>query len=141
MLILMKNIKNIKNSIFTIILSAIILLLLDSIYLSSVSNHYNNLLLKIQGSKITIKLISVMLCYILLVGGLNYFILLNNTLNNTQKLINAFILGVVIYGIYETTNYAIFNDWSIFALITDSLWGGILFLLTTLIINFINTTL
>ena len=33
------------------------------------------------------------------------------------------------------TNYAIFNDWSIFALITDSLWGGILFLLTTLIIT------
>ena len=48
---------------------------------------------------------------------------------------DAFILGVVIYGVYETTNYALFDKWSLKAVILDTIWGGSLFALTTMILQ------
>jgi uncharacterized membrane protein len=48
---------------------------------------------------------------------------------------DAFLLGIVIYGVYETTNYALFKDWSILTVIIDTLWGGTLFAITTYIVN------
>ena len=47
----------------------------------------------------------------------------------------AFLLGIVIYGVYETTNYALFKNWSILSVIIDTLWGGLLFASTTYIVN------
>jgi uncharacterized membrane protein len=49
----------------------------------------------------------------------------------------AFLLGIVIYGVYETTNYALFKNWSILTVFMDTLWGGILFASTCYIINLI----
>ena len=46
---------------------------------------------------------------------------------------DAAILGWVIYGVYETTNAAIFKKWDYFSLTIDTIWGGILFSLTTFI--------
>jgi uncharacterized membrane protein len=52
-----------------------------------------------------------------------------------KSIIEAFLLGLVIYGVYETTNYALLEKWSLKTVIIDTLWGGILFALTTFIIN------
>lgn len=106
--------------------SAIVMLMLDGIYLSSFKNVFNNVFKNIQGSGINIKYSGVILCYLLLVFGINYFII-----SKRESLINAFLLGFVIYGVYETTNYATLDKWPIFMIILDSLWGGILFTLTT----------
>ena len=65
--------------------------------------------------------------------GLNYFVLLNKKLSKKQKLIDALILGLVIYGVFETTNLAIFDNWLKEAVIIDTVWGSILFTLTTII--------
>jgi uncharacterized membrane protein len=45
----------------------------------------------------------------------------------------AFILGFVIYGIYELTNAAIINKWGWKYVVMDTLWGGILYALVTYI--------
>ena len=52
-----------------------------------------------------------------------------------KSIIEAFLLGLVIYGVFETTNYAMFKKWSIITVIMDTLWGGLLFASTTYIIN------
>ena len=44
--------------------------------------------------------------------------------------INAFLLGLGVYGVYETTNLAIFKKWDPIIGILDTIWGGILFSLT-----------
>jgi uncharacterized membrane protein len=41
------------------------------------------------------------------------------------------MLGMVIYGVYETTTYAILQKWRLETVVKDTLWGGILFYLTT----------
>jgi len=36
-------------------------------------------------------------------------------------------------GVYETTTYSVFKKWSPILMIIDTLWGGILFSVTTII--------
>ena len=110
-----------------LIVSGIIMLLLDSVYLITFSNFYNNIIKNIQGEKIKLNIISALFVYLFLIYGLNYFIL------NQSKttLIDAFILGVIIYGVYEMTNYAIIKNWSPYAVVLDTVWGGILYTLVT----------
>ena len=46
---------------------------------------------------------------------------------------DAFILGICIYGIFDFTNMAIFKKYEIIPSIIDTLWGGCLFYMVTLI--------
>jgi uncharacterized membrane protein len=110
-----------------VIVSGIIMLLLDSVYLTTFSNFYNNLIKSIQGEKIKFNKVGALFAYLFLIYGINYFIL------NQPKttLTDAFILGVIIYGVYETTNYAIIKKWSPYAIVLDTVWGGILYTLVT----------
>ena len=114
------------------ILSALILVIIDSIYLYSITNVFSKQIVNIQGSPIQFNIYGAILCYLFLVGGLNYFIL-----NQKKSILDAFILGLVIYGVYETTNLTLFKKWSPYIVVMDTLWGGILFALTTYIINLI----
>jgi len=102
------------------------MLLLDSIYLYTFSEFFNNVVKKVQGSKLKINLLGATLCYIFLVLGLHYFII-----SRKKPLLDAFILGIVIYGVYETTTYALLENWSPLSIILDTFWGGVLFTLTT----------
>ena len=108
-----------------VIISGVIMLLLDAVYLSLFSKFFNNIVNDIQHSKINFKFLGAILCYILLIFGLNYFII-----DQKKPLLDAFLLGIVIYGVYETTTYALFDKWPLNAVILDTLWGGILLTLT-----------
>lgn len=109
-----------------LLLSVIIMLALDSVYLTTFSGHFNKIVKQIQGEKIEFNIIGALLCYILLIYGINYFII-----DQKKPLMDAFILGIVIYGVYETTNYTILKNWTLGTVALDTLWGGILFTLTT----------
>ena len=117
----------------TIFLSALLLISIDSIYLYSIKNIFTKQISTIQGSPLQMNIYGAVACYIFLVFGLNYFIL-----NSNKSVMDAFILGIVIYGVYETTNLALFKKWSTNIAIIDTLWGGILFALTTYIIKMFN---
>jgi uncharacterized membrane protein len=114
----------------TILLSALLLISIDSVYLYSIKNIFTKQISTIQGSPLQLNMYGAVACYVFLVFGLNYFIL-----NQGKSVIDAFILGIVIYGVYETTNLALFKKWSINVALLDTLWGGILFALTTYIIK------
>jgi uncharacterized membrane protein len=109
-----------------IVISGIIMLLLDSVYLSTFSNYFNQVVTSVQGKKIKFNLIGAIFCYAFLIGGLNYFILDRN-----KSWHEAMLLGLIIYGVYETTNYTIFSNWTLGAVVLDTCWGAILFALTT----------
>ena len=112
-----------------IIISSIVMLILDMIFISLIKDKYSKMIQKIQNSPMKVRTISALICYILLILGLNYFILNDPTKN----LLDAFILGFVIYGVYDTTTYALIKDWDLKLAVIDSFWGGTLFYLTTLI--------
>jgi uncharacterized membrane protein len=112
-----------------IVLSLFIILILDSIYLSLAGNYFDSMIKGIQGSPIVFRITGAIPCYLLLVFGLNYFIIQQN-----KTPFDAFLLGVLIYGIYETTNYTIIAGWEKPAVFIDTLWGGVLFAATTAVI-------
>jgi len=113
-----------------LLVSAIVFVVIDSIYLTSISNYFNNQIKLVQGSPIKMNFLATLLCYIFLIFGINYFIIKPN-----RSIQDAFLLGLVIYGVFETTSKALFSKWSWLTVIMDTLWGGILFALTTFIIK------
>jgi uncharacterized membrane protein len=109
-----------------IILLAVIFVLVDAGFLYLMSNNFQNMVKKIQGSPLKMELLPTIACYIILVSSLYYFVI-----NKKGSYLDAFLLGFFIYGVYETTNMAIFKDWSVSVGLIDLTWGGFLFLITT----------
>jgi len=115
---------------FLMLVSAIIFVVTDFIYLNLVKDFFGKQIKSVQGSEIKVNFLGALVCYIFLIIGINYFII-----KPRKSVQDAFLLGLVIYGVYETTNYALFKNWSIFTVIIDTLWGGILFAFTTYVVN------
>lgn len=115
---------------FLLLISAIVLISIDFIYLNVIKGYFGRQIQNVQGSKLEVNFLGAALCYIFLIVGLNYFIIKPN-----KSISEAFLLGLIIYGVYETTNYALFKNWSIITVIMDTLWGGLLFASTTYIVN------
>jgi uncharacterized membrane protein len=115
---------------FLMLLSAIVMISLDFVYLNVMKGYFNNQVKIVQGTPLKINYLGAAICYIFLITGLNYFII-----KPRKSVTDAFLLGLVIYGVYETTNYALFSNWSLISVIIDTLWGGLLFASTTYIVE------
>lgn len=109
-----------------ILLSGILFVMIDSIYLTSISGYFNEQIQMIQGSPLVLHLGATALSYIFLILGLYYFIL-----REKKPVKDAFIFGLVIYMVYEATNKAIIQKWKWTTVLLDGVWGGILYALTT----------
>jgi len=109
-----------------VLISACVMLALDAIYLSFNKDWFLNEIAQVQRVILQVRYLGVIFCYIFLIAGLNYFIL-----RSKRSIMEAFLFGVVIYGVYDTTNYATLKRWSPTLAIMDTLWGGILMALTT----------
>ena len=101
------------------------LLALDSVYIGLQYGYLKHVYQNIQRGPLKINYIGAALCYAILVFLLYYFIL-----SKKKKILDAFILGICVYGVYEATNYATFRNWPIYMVLVDTLWGGLLFAIT-----------
>jgi uncharacterized membrane protein len=117
---------------FSLLLSAVTFVSIDYIYLNLIKDYFGKQVQAVQGSPLKINYLAALLCYIFLIIGLNYFII-----KPKRSVQDAFLFGLVIYAVFETTNWALFKNWSVFTVLIDSLWGGVLFALTTYIVRFI----
>jgi len=111
------------------IIPAFTMLTLDSIYLSSIGGPlFRPMIQKIQKEEFKLNIYGAIACYILLILVLYKFIIKERNTPN-----NAFLLGFCIYGIFDSTNYALFNKYKLIPAIIDSFWGGCLFYIVTII--------
>jgi len=115
-----------------VLVTFVVFVTLDSIYLTSMKGYFDNQVKSVQGSIIQMNLLAAVLCYISLVFGVYYFII-----REKKSLLQAFLLGLVIYTVYEFTTWALFKNWKLTTVVLDSLWGATLFTLTTAIVYFI----
>lgn len=113
----------------TILLTGAVLLALDAIFLTAIKDMFEIQIAAVQRVALQFRLFGAIMCYILLIAGLYYFIL-----RTRRPVLDAFFLGILIYGVYESTSYALLKQWKLKTLIIDTLWGGILFALTTAIV-------
>ena len=91
--------------ILDIIKVGVIMVLLDSIYLTAFKNHFANQILIVQSKPMSVQILPVIVTYCILVLGLYYFII-----KQRKSVMDAALLGFVIYGVYEFTNKSIIKD-------------------------------
>jgi uncharacterized membrane protein len=110
---------------YLFLVSAIIFVVLDSFYLNLMKGYFQKQVEKIQGSALKINYLGAIICYIFLICGLYYFII-----RPRRSIQDAFLFGLVVYAVFETTNMALFSKWSWLTVVIDTLWGGVLCALT-----------
>ena len=108
------------------LLTAIIFVVLDGLYLNLIKDYFNKQIKAIQGTDIKINIIATGITYVFLIFGINYFIIQKN-----RSVKDAALLGLVIYAVYEFTNLSLFKNWSYLTAFIDTVWGAVLFGLTT----------
>ena len=111
------------------IIPAFSMLALDGLYLSNIGGPLFAKMVKgIQKEEMTLNMYGVVGSYILLVLVLYKFIILER-----KSPTDAFILGLCVYGVFDFTNIAIFKNYKWIPAMLDTLWGGVLFYLVTLV--------
>jgi len=121
-----KNTQQLSKIAIQLVLLAVIMFVLDAIYLYSSASLSLPVYQSIQGSPIKIHYGGAIACYVLMTLGLYYFIVREN-----RTPAEAFLLGLFVYGVYDMTTLAIFSKYTLGLAIMDMVWGGILFGTTT----------
>jgi len=116
-------------TIILLVLIATILVALDYAYMTINKQMFVDQIVQIQRTALVGKPEGFVFCYIFIVLGLYYFII-----RPRKSPFEAFLLGLFVYGIFELTNYSLFKKWSINMVIMDTLWGGVLFFITTFLV-------
>lgn len=118
------------------IVTVLLLPLIDFFYLSFISSHFKSVVKKISKEEMKFRYTPAILAYLVMTISINYFIIkdIENTTLKTS-LLKAFILGLAIYGTFDFTNGAIFNDYDYKTIFIDVSWGIILHLLVVFIIS------
>ena len=110
-------------------LTSFVFLSLDFAFLYLMRSMFNKQIIAVQGSPVVFNMYAAIPCYIALIFGIYYFII-----REKKSILDAFLLGIVIYAVFETTNLALLKNWSYKTAIIDTMWGGSLFTLTTFIV-------
>lgn len=66
------------------------------------------------------------LVYVCIALGIIYFVLPDAQGNLAQGFAGGVVLGLVTYGIYEFTNYALLQNWPLKITVIDLAWGMVL---------------
>lgn len=126
------------------IIATIILLLLDFVWIAGyMGPQYQKMIPNIQQESIKPRLGYAILSYLLMVAGLNLFVLPNVKKETAFKdsLTYAFTFGIIVYGIFDFTNAAILANWDLKLALVDIMWGGLVYFLaayvsTSLVFNY-----
>ena len=106
----------------------VLLILVDSVYLYLTKSIFGEMIVRIQKFAIQPRYWSAAIVYILLAFGLYRFILKPN-----RPVWEAFLFGIIIYGVFDFTSHAIFKKYELTVALMDTVWGGVLSAIVTTI--------
>ena len=108
---------------------AAVMLILDGMWIYTIAgNAFSSMVQNIQGSAMKIRPGGAIAAYIAMI------LLFNQFITNESSGWDAFLLGFLAYAIYDGTNYALIDKWDLKTAVVDSVWGGVLFWLTSKIV-------
>lgn len=133
-------------SMTDLLVLSVIILALDAVFLTLAKDIFARQVMLVQGTAMKVNISSAAVCYVLIVVGLYYFVLRHIIVPNATSaaasiqtmrigdgMKAAFFLGILVYGVYETTTLAILRNWSPMTALIDTTWGGTLFALSAYI--------
>jgi uncharacterized membrane protein len=120
-----------------ILFSIVFLSVIDGVWIFSNKENYGRLVKNVQGTDMNTRLAGALVAYPLMFLGLVFIVfpLVRKDTETQNKLVLALkygaLFGLVIYGVYNATNYAIFKNYDAVMAIIDTLWGTFAYFLTT----------
>ena len=78
-----------------LLISSLVMLGLDATYISIIKESFLQQIEDIQNTKPNVNMMGVLLTYITMILGLNYFII-----QKKAPLFDAFLFGIVLYGVF-----------------------------------------
>jgi len=119
------------QTVFAVVLT---FLVADGLWLGWIrKNFYASEINRIQGSEMKVRLGSALVSYILMVVAVVILSIprVKCETRFRDSVLYGGVLGLVIYGIYNATNYATLRKYSLEYFITDTLWGVFIMALAT----------
>ena len=117
------------ESLFRIVTLSVLILLVDLPWLLAVQPYTSAMIRTIQkGTDAVFRWEAALVVYL----ALGYLATL------PKSTLEAFLLGLSVYAVYDFTNYATFAKYQLGFGILDSLWGGVLFSIVYFIKNKLN---
>lgn len=110
----------------TIFIIMVIMLVLDAVFLTAMRNVFGSMVAKIQRVAMQTRLSGAVIVYALMVAGLYKFII-----SERRPIKDAAIFGMVLYGVFDFTNYTMFKNYDLSVAVIDTTWGALLMSLTT----------
>jgi uncharacterized membrane protein len=114
------------NQIINIVITIVLFIIVDLIYFSfTMKTIYDPVFLSIQKEQMNItqskQRVSILI-WIFLVIGIYVFVLPQVT-SNLDALKYGALYGLIVYGIYNITNYLLLNNYTSNIVLIDILWG------------------
>jgi uncharacterized membrane protein len=103
------------------IVTLVLLLVLDAVWLFIRSDFHKSFFANVQGSPLTVRWIPAVIVYLLLAFAL--VSISKGAKNMKDAALRGGIVGGVMYGFYDATNMATLKGWTWEMVITDTLWG------------------
>lgn len=107
------------------------LLVLDLVWLNLyMGPRYQTMIKEIQSEKMIVNTMSAFSAYLLMIIALVVFVIRKNF-----TLVEAFLFGVCLYGVYDFTCGAVFKKWDFNLAIVDIIWGGVVYMTSVYVAN------
>ena len=117
-----------------IIISTLILLVADLLWIFLwMGPLYKKYIPRIQNSPLQINMVWALGSYILMVLGLQLFVMprIRRGRELQDSLLYGLTFGLVLYGVYDLTAAAVIKNWNLGVALQDILWGGFVFFLAS----------
>ena len=113
------------NFFLTLLKTAVIIALIDSVWLLLNGSSFKAMLERIQGAPVQLRYGSIVLLYI----AIAYMLL------QTRSYTDAALFGFCIYAVYDLTNYSTFRHYDIMLALMDMIWGAVLFVISRYVVK------
>ena len=114
------------------LISAVVMIILDAIQIIVNQKFHATLFKNVQKSPLKVRIIPAILVYILMPLSVTYFAILQSKSIKDAGLKGA-LLGLTIFGVYDLTNLATLDGWTVEMAIRDISWGIIMFTITSVL--------
>jgi uncharacterized membrane protein len=116
-------------------IASFVVLTLDFLWIKFVmQNEYNRMIPEIQQTSMTIRFIPTILSYMTIILPIVLFVIpkISPKTKMMDSLLFGGLMGLLMYGMFSFTNYALIEKWSFKVVLLDTLWGAFLYAMATL---------
>jgi uncharacterized membrane protein len=112
------------------LISAVVMLILDALQILVNRQFHAKLFKNVQKSPMKVRIIPAVLVYILMPFAVTYFAILQSK-SLKEAGLKGGLLGFTIFGVYDLTNLATLDGWTVEMAIMDISWGTVMFSITS----------